>query len=390
MAICAPGRVNLIGEHIDYHGLPVLPMAIQRRICMVFRPRADVGVSAISAGGFGEREFSLAEEQQPGRAGDWGNYLKAAAQAARGKWALVRGMDVSIASDLPVAAGLSSSSALLVGFMLALLQTNSVLATQRELMDILPEGEQFVGTRGGGMDHAVILAAREGAALLVRFVPLGCTPVPIPGDWSFLVAHSLHTAEKSGALRAEYNARRAAGERGIAALGFRDYREALERCSASELVARARAAAKEGGMEAADLRALTHVVSEAQRVEEAVAALRGGDSEEFGKLMLASHASLRDELRVSSAALDELVEEAMGAGALGARLTGAGFGGCAVVLCRKADRDQVRGTLLERYYSQRAGFDPGLHLIDAEPSNGALYDTSPTPAALEAEAGVDA
>jgi galactokinase len=241
------------------------------------------------------------------------------------------------------------------------------------------------------MDHAVILAAREGAALLVRFAPLGCTPVPIPGDWCFLVAHSLHTAEKSGALRAEYNARRAAGERAIAALGFSDYRAALERCCpASELVARARGAMNGGGMEAADLRALTHVVSEAQRVEEAVAALRGADAEEFGKLMLASHASLRDELRVSSAALDELVEEAMAAGALGARLTGAGFGGCAVVLCRKADCDQVRSGLVEGYYSERPGFDPGLHLIDAKPSNGALYDTSSAAAAFEAETGVEA
>jgi galactokinase len=390
IVISAPGRVNLIGEHIDYHNLPVLPMAIQRRIWIVFRPRRDARLSVISAGGYGEREFSLTRERDPGAAGDWANYLKAAAQAAGRRWELVRGLDASIASDLPAAAGLSSSSALLVGFMLALLQTNCILATQQELMDILPEGEQFVGTRGGAMDHAVILAGREGAALLVRFAPLECTPIPVPDGWSFLVAHSLEVAEKSGPLRAEYNARRAAGERAMAALGFQSFRAALDRCSASELQTRARTALAHGRLDALEFRAFSHVVSEAERVEDAAAALRGGEPEAFGKLMLASHMSLRDELRVSSPVLDELVEKAMAAGALGARLTGAGFGGCAVVLCRIEERDRICSRLVESYYSKRASFDPDVHLIPAEPSAGALYDTSHHAAAPQAEVGVDA
>lgn len=390
VVISAPGRVNLIGEHIDYHDLPVLPMAIQRRIWIAFRPRRDAHAWVISAGGYGEREFSFAQRQQPCPAGDWANYLKAASEAARSRWALVRGLDASIASDVPAAAGLSSSSALLVGFMLALLQTNCVLATQQELMDILPEGEQFVGTRGGAMDHAVILAAREGAALLVRFLPLECTPIPVPEGWSFVVAHSLVVAEKSGALRNEYNARRSAGERAISALGFRWFRSALDQCSASELQARARAAVEKSRMDEPAFRALTHVVSEAQRVEEAVAALRSGQAERFGELMLASHASLRDALRVSSSALDELVEAAMDAGALGARLTGAGFGGCVVMLCRTEERDRICTRLIESYYSKRASFDPDLHLIPAEPSAGALYDTLHAPAASQAQVGLDA
>jgi galactokinase len=387
--ISAPGRVNLIGEHIDYHDMPVLPMALQRRIWIAFRPRRDAQVLVISAGRYGERGFSLAQEQEPGPAGDWANYLKAAAQAARGRWELVRGLDASIASDLPAAAGLSSSSAVLVGFTLALLQANCILATQQELMDILPEGEQFVGTRGGAMDHAVILAAREDAALLVRFAPVACTPIPVPDEWCFLVAHSLEVAEKSGALRAEYNSRRTAGERAVAALGFGSFRAALDRCSTSELQARARAALAQRSIDAAEFRAFAHVVSEAQRVEYAAAALRRGEAEAFGALMVESHASLRDELRVSSAALDELVEKAMKAGALGARLTGAGFGGCAVALCRAEELDRIRGKLIESYYSQRASFDPNLHLIAVEPSAGALYDTSHQ-AASQAEVGVDA
>src|SRR5579875_1029990 len=317
--VSVPGRVNLIGEHIDYHELGVLPMAIQRRISIVFRARADRGVRAISSDGFGEREFDLAEKLEPGATGDWVNYLKAGALAVSSRWPVAHGIDAAIVSDLPAAAGLASSSALLAGFTLALLEANCILATEGELMDILPEGEQFVGTRGGGMDHAAVLASRTGCA--------------------FLVAHSLSAAEKSGALRLEYNARRSAGTRALAALGLESYRSALGRYSTSELRAMAEHAFAEGDMNQEELRAFLHVTSEAQRVEAAVAALRQADGVTFGQLLSQSHASLRDHLRVSAPALDELVETATAAGALGARLTGAGFGGCAIVLCRAADCD---------------------------------------------------
>jgi galactokinase len=104
-------------------------------------------------------------------------------------------VDAAVCSDLPPAAGLSSSSALLVAFTLGLLWANRRQATFEELMEVLPEGEYFVGTRGGGMDHAACLASREGCASLIEFVPLSVRAVPVPDDWSFLVAHSLTTAE---------------------------------------------------------------------------------------------------------------------------------------------------------------------------------------------------
>lgn len=387
LLVSAPGRVNLIGEHIDYHGLPVLPMAIQRRISIAFRPRADRCISAISSGPYGEREFRLAHNYERDPAGDWLNYLKAAAQAVSSRWPLARGIEASIASDLPAAAGLSSSSALLVGFTLALLEANCILATKQELMEILPEGEQFVGTRGGAMDHAVILAARAGCALLVNFEPLGLNPLSIPPDWCFLVAHSMTVAEKSGALRAEYNGRRTAGERALASLGFASYSSALETHSLTWLNALAERALESQRISPDEFRAFLHVIHESQRVSNAAAALRYGDAETFGELLLASHASLRDELRVSSPALDELVEKAVRAGALGARLTGAGFGGCAVILCRLADRDRVGRRLVETYYSDRTDFDPEKHLIAAEPSAGALYDTSQLEAACKTHFG---
>src|ERR1700729_2178505 len=145
--VSAPGRVNLIGEHIDYHGLPVLPIAMRRSVRVAFRARADRTIRAVSAGGYGCREFAWSPELVPAAAGDWENYLRAAAQAVGGKWGIGHGLDAAIVSDLPPAAGLSSSSALIVAFTLGLLQANRRQTSFEELMEILPEGEQFVGTR---------------------------------------------------------------------------------------------------------------------------------------------------------------------------------------------------------------------------------------------------
>jgi galactokinase len=361
-SVWAPGRVNLIGEHIDYHALPVLPMALRRRVHVQFRPRADRRIVAESAA-YRRREFEWVESLKPVAAGDWENYLRAAAKAVGGRWGVMRGVDTVVTSDLPAAAGLSSSSALLVAFALALLDANGRAATFEELMEILPDGEQFVGTRGGGMDHAAALGSKAGFATLVEFAPLAVRHIPVPRDWHFLVAHSLQSAEKSGAAREEYNLRRAAGDTALAKLGLRSYRDALENTED--------AAAK---LDAGPQRdSFLHTTSEAGRVRAAVQAMKLGDGEAFGRLLVESHLSLRDRLRVSSAALDRLVETAMESGAVGARLTGAGFGGCAVVLCRAQDAAKVRGGLIERFYAGRREFDETRHLIDAVPGAGALH-----------------
>lgn len=358
--IRTPGRVNLIGEHIDYHHLPVLPMALEQRVSIAYRRRSDRRISAVSAE-FGLREFDWTDHLEPGPPGDWANYVKAAAATVRRRWGVHRGIDAAVSSDLPAAAGLSSSSALLTGFVLALLKANAIYASFEELMEVLPEGEHFVGTRGGGMDHAAALASRAGCALLVNFVPLSVEPVPIPEDWAFLVAHSLTTAEKSNELRTEYNARRLAGLRALETLGFDSYEEVIGK--AMDLAAR---------LSGLERDCFLHVTAEARRVGEAVAALRAGDAKEFGALLNASHDSLRDLLKVSTPALDELVDAARRAGAMGARLTGAGFGGCVVIFCKRSDRGRIRAELIDRYYSRRAGFNPALHLIAAEPASGAL------------------
>lgn len=359
----APGRVNLIGEHIDYHGLPVLPMALRRRVRVAFRPAAGRRIRAVSEG-YGAREFEWSAGLAAAAPGDWENYLRAAAAAVEGKWGLGKGIDAAVVSDLPPAAGLSSSSALLVAFTLALLRANGVRASFEELMEVLPEGEHFVGTRGGGMDHAAALASEAGCASLIEFEPLSVRHVPIPPGWDFLVAHSLETAEKAGAARERYNARRRAGSAALVRLGFGSYSEALQ--------APAPAALGDCLPPSPERDGFLHTVTEAERVRSAVDAMERGDAARFGRLLLESHASLRDRLGVSCAALDSLVDAAMVSGALGARLTGAGFGGCAVVFAGSAELARVRDGIVRLFYSGRPEFRPDLHLIDAVPGPGVL------------------
>lgn len=314
----APGRINLIGEHIDYHRLPVLPMALRQRVQITFEPRGDSVIRA-SSEGYGAREFECSPDLEPVAAGDWENYLRAAALAVARKWGEGRGIDASITSNLPPAAGLSSSSALLVAFTCALMDANGRNANFDELMEILPEAEHFVGTRGGGMDHAAILASREGYASLVGFDPPSIRHIAIPSDWAFLVIDSCVRAEKSGAARERYNA-------------VRNLPSAPE-----------------------------HVRSESARVRDAVAALESQDARAFGKLLLQSHASLRDLLEASHPELDRIVESAMSAGALGARLTGAGFGGSAIALVRRSESARILRAMLAHWPA-----------FEAESGNGVL------------------
>jgi len=352
-SIFVPGRVNLIGEHIDYHGLPVLPIAMQRGIHVAWRTREDRRVSAVSEP-YGRCEFELSPGLAPAAPGDWQNYVRAAAMVAQSSWEIRRGIDAAVTSDLPAAAGVSSSTALLVAFTLALLRANGHSPTFEELMRVLPDGEQVVGTRGGGMDHAAVLGSRAGYASLIEFEPVRLRPIKIPDDWSFLIAHSLVTAEKSGAAREHYNARRAAGVAALRTLGVPSYGEAVS-------------ASSEKLTEEDQRDAFLHVTSEALRVRAAVEAMERADAGAFGLLLRESHASLRDRLKVSCPALDHLVDLAGTA-----RLTGAGFGGFVVIFCLKRDRSRIRQRLIDSFYSKQPNFQEDQHLLDAEAASGAL------------------
>jgi galactokinase len=367
--------VNLIGEHIDYCGLPVLPMALQRSVRIEFHPRSDRETRLVNRDPrFAPNSFAVSESIPPAPAGDWGNYARAATQALAKRFRDLRGVDALVESDLPIAAGLSSSSALVVAMALAIMRANRVTVASLELMDLLGRGERYVGTAGGGMDQAIILGAQAGCASRIDFHPLRLTPTTVPADWQFIVAWSLVHAEKSGAARQAYNertrqcdeARRLVAGR----LGHREditYPALLAAASVEELLQVAGSTLSE-----VLARRFRHVVTEGTRVPQAEAAMAARDLGLFGQLLDASHRSLRDDYEVSHPELDRLVELARAAGAAGARLTGAGFGGSIVALCRIERATDVVAALRERFYAPRGAADGvGRHVFMAEPSAGA-------------------
>lgn len=342
----APGRVNLIGEHIDYHGLSVLPMALERGIRIRFTPRVDSRIVLANADPrFGTLDFDLAAELTPGPAGHWGNYVMAAALVARDRFGCRRGIEGRVESDLPPAAGLSSSSALVVATALALLHGHEGPIPLLELAEAAAEGERFVGTAGGGMDQAASLLGRRGHVLRIGFGPLSVRTLPLPGSWRVVVAHSGVEAAKSGAAQEAYNRRRTETTRGLTELA-RDL--GTPGAAPRELLAaHATAVLLDAAAALPEPRAawVHHVISEARRVDEAEAALLAGELDAFGHRLLASHASLRDRYEVSHPRLDRLVNAACTAGAAGARLTGAGFGGCMLAVCAADRLDAVREAL---------------------------------------------
>lgn len=375
----APGRVNLIGEHIDYAGLPVLPMALEQAVGVLFRPREGERVRvATTEPGTVEADFPAGVVVPAAETGDWSNYVRAAVQAVArrltGEDRAVAGWDGLVVSDLPIAAGLSSSSALVVAAALATLDASQGAVPIPELAALLARAERYVGTAGGGMDQAVSLGGRPGHAMLVSFDPLRLEPVAVPHGWTFVVAHSLERSEKSGAAQAAYNLR------------GRQIREALDRLAADAGIEAARRGypallrehpvdalldAADEAMDRTHLARFRHVVTEARRVDHAVSAMRAADADAFGALMDASHASLRDDFEVSTPALDELVELAREAGARGARLTGAGFGGCMVALCGDENAGAVVEALRAGFYRPRGEDVGGATVFVARACGGA-------------------
>ncbi|MGW8266153.1 MAG: galactokinase [Longimicrobiales bacterium] len=376
----APGRVNLIGEHTDYNGLPVFPMALRQEVRLLLRPRDDTTVRFANPDPeFPVRSFTLSTDIPPERTGDWGNYLKAPCQALVRRLGPLRGMDALLTSTVPVASGLSSSSALVIAVGKALLHANGTDVPTLELADEMARAERYTGTQGGGMDQAISLGAIAGHASRIEFDPLRMYETRVPTGWRFVVAHSLVRAEKSGGAQAAYNRRREECTEAIAKLGSalgpdeagsQTYPELLARIPLKELLPLA-----ESHLPPNLLPRFRHVVTEAVRVYEAEEAMRRGDLLTFGILMDASHESLRKDYEVSSPELDRLVELAREGGAAGARLTGAGFGGCIVALAENRHLDRVFSSL-RGYYREgehRGRLSEVLFL--AEPSSGATVQS---------------
>ena len=380
----APGRVNLIGEHTDYNDLPVFPMALHRGVSIALKPRDD-GMIVLhnQRSDFPSVEFEIQPAIPPYVRGSWGNYVKAPASELAKRFAAWRGFDGVMESNLPVASGLSSSSALVNAVGLALANINEISTEVREFAGIMADAEQYVGTRGGGMDQAISLGGRNRCAARITFSPLRLRHAVVPDDWCFIVADTGVRAEKSGAAQSAYNRRRSECEEALRIVsGHAATANITEKLHTSfpslvkALDVDTLVAVAEQVLDGNLLRRFRHVVTEADRVEEAVDRMFAADVTGFGALMDASHASLRSDYHVSSAELDELVAVAREGGAAGARLTGAGFGGCIVAL---ADRWTVGGTLetLVAEYFERRGLADRIddRLFVAVPSAGARYET---------------
>ncbi len=374
--VTAPGRINLIGEHIDYNGLSVFPMALDRRISMVLRARSGKRIRVFN---MDERypplDFAISSSIEPYADGEWGNYVKAAVQGLSALGADLKGFDSVVLSDIPVAAGLSSSSALVVATAFALVEVSDMAVARNEFMELLAKAERYVGTEGGGMDQAICVGAQDGAATRINFDPIRLRATPVPRDWRFVVANSLVEAEKSGAARDAYNQRtrecREALVMVVGELGMIDevdsYPELLAKVQVEQIMT-----AAQGALHGTLARRFMHVVSEAVRVLRAERAMLDSDTDTFGRLMSESHRSLRDDFKVSGPELDELTEIAIHGGAEGARLTGAGFGGCTIALCTADTVDGVVNALQEQFYSTREfPQNPNDVLFVAQPGGGA-------------------
>ena len=355
----APGRVNLIGDHTDYNGGFVLPMAIDRAVWIALRPRDDGEVHAHSLD-FGEdARFAIADDQR-GRDG-WVEYVRGVAWARSDDGArLARGWDGVVAGDVPLGAGLSSSAALELAAARAFAGLGNLAWEPARMAKLAQRAENaWVGVNCGIMDQLISAAGREGHALLIDCRSLGTRAVPIPANAAVVV---LDTATRRGLVDSAYNERRAQCEAAARFFGVR----ALRDVSVEEFERRA------PELDELTRRRARHVVTEDARVLAAADALAAGDVSAVGRLMDASHASLRDDFEVSSRELDAMVEIARAQpGCHGARMTGAGFGGCAVALV-DASAAAAFATGTARRYESGTGRRPAVYVCSA--SGGASLE----------------
>jgi galactokinase len=352
----APGRVNLIGEHTDYNDGFVLPMAIDRAVYVAAARRRDRQVRLVAHTLECEVTFSL-EGLQPDQEAHWSNYVRGVLALLDRAGHPLRGMDLVYAGDVPIGAGLSSSAAVEVAAATAACHLFDLDLTALELAVLCQRAEQeFAGTQCGLMDQLICVEGQAGHALLIDFQELHWHPYPLPASVAVVVCD---TGKRRGLADSAYNERRAQCEESARRLGLstlRDLDPRTFKARAAELPPLLR-------------KRTHHVVYENHRTVRAAEALRQGDVARFGRLMNQSHASLRDLYEVSSDELDLMAALAQSQpGCWGARMTGAGFGGCAVALVERDAVDAFTQTVSTLYEAQ-AQRRPALYVC--QPSAGA-------------------
>jgi len=358
----APGRINLIGEHTDYNDGFVLPMAIDLATVVAGAARMDSLVRVHSLNFRESAEFDLDEEGR-GLRNLWLDYVEGVARELQARGASLRGADLSLLSDVPLGAGLSSSAALEISVGFALLSLSNP-EIDRKLLALASQFAEhtYVGARVGIMDQLVSVLAQQGHALLIDCRSMETTQIPLMTSKTVFVACDSHV--KHELAFSAYNKRRAECEKGVELLSrFLPGIRALRDVSLAEFEK------YEPFLPETIRRRCSHVITENERTLAAAEALRSGDMEEMGRLMFLSHESLRDDYEVSCAELDLLVEIASGIeSVLGARMTGGGFGGCTVNLVARESLDEFKKAVSRRY-EEATGISPTIYLTEA--SNGA-------------------
>ena len=347
----APGRVNLIGEHTDYNGGLVLPVALPHATYAAVSPRAD---DVVRIGSVEESAPWTGSLSSLSSASGWASYVAGVLWALRAGGVPVPGVDVLVHGTVPLGAGLSSSAALECSVAVAACAVADVPLDRSLVVSACIRAEtEVAGAPTGGMDQTVSMRASAGAALLIDFTSGASSPVPLPlADLSLLVTDTRvsHALNDGG-----YAARREDCEKAAAALGVPSLRSASLADVSSLDDERIRRRAR-------------HVVTEIGRVSEVVAALSSGSWSAVGELFAESHASMRDDFEISCPELDLAVSTAVSAGAVGARMTGGGFGGSSIAVVPTARLSDVVAAIDAAF--DAAGFRAPQHLL-AEPSGAA-------------------
>lgn len=343
----APGRVNLIGEHTDYNGGFVLPIAIERRTVALYAPRTDglVNFSSIQADG-GTITVSLDQTISPMESPKWANYPKGVLAALREKGLRLSGADLLMDSNVPLGGGLSSSASLEVATACALLETAGLSGklSQGELAAVCQKAENvYAGAPCGIMDQSIAVMGQAGKALL-----LDCRNGQtrhIPFDDPDVVLLVADTQVKHSIGDGGYPARRSQCYSAAAKLGLATLRDAT--------MAQVDLKFQDGTLTKLEFARARHIVTEIARTLSAVDALQARDYPKFGKLMYGSHASMRDDFEISCQELDLIVATAEKCeGVFGARLTGGGFGGCAIALVQKKYANDTTQAIVHAFEKQ--------------------------------------
>lgn len=352
----APGRVNLIGEHTDYNDGFVLPMAIDRAIYIALSPRNDNRVELHSLDLENPADFSLSNFEK-GNEG-WVEYIKGMAWALQEAGFELTGWQGVSAGDIPVGAGLSSSAALELAVARAFATVSNLEwnAAQMALLGQKCENK-WVGVNCGIMDQMISAAGKEGHALLIDCRSLETSLVPLPSETAVVI---LDTATRRGLVDSAYNERRQQCEEAADYFGV----TALRDVDVDTFNAKA------DGLNPLSRKRAKHVVTENQRTLDAMAAMLQQDPRGLGQLLNESHASLRDDFEVSSKELNQIVECATrrDTAIFGARMTGAGFGGCAVALVRDYNA-KAFANAVAACYQAATGLQPNIYIC--YPSEGA-------------------